>query len=112
MDRATIELAPPMLPVVKARDDGVQSRGYGRALRMAIVGLALAAGLACAVVLSRGALPGNDDGEHGSVALDQFAGTFGQTKLARLPLHNEPSTNDLISIMRGNFMVCSLRMLL
>merc|ERR1740125_35085 len=69
---------------------------------MAIVGLALAAGLACAVVLSRGALPGNDDGKHGSVALDQFAGTFGQTKLARLPLHNEPSTNDLISIMRGN----------
>jgi len=102
MERATIELAPPMLPVVKARDDGVQSRGHGRALRMAIVGLALAAGLACAVVLSRGALPGNDDGEHGSVALDQFAGTFGQTKLARLPLHNEPSTNDLISIMRGN----------
>ena len=100
MERATIELSPQMLPVVRERTDGLRSHGRGRALRMFVIGLALAAGLACVVVLSRGvALQGESDS--GSVALDGFAATFGQTKLARMPLHNEPSTNDLISIMRG-----------
>jgi hypothetical protein len=99
MERATIELAPQMLPVVRERTDGLRSHGRGRTLRVFVIGLALAAGLACVVVLSRGALQGESDS--GRVALDGFAGTFGQTKLARMPLHNEPSTNDLISIMRG-----------
>lgn len=106
MERATIELAPPVLPVVKERADGSRRHGRSRELRMVTIGVALAAGVACAVVLSRSALQGEEESARadalvGTQVHDGFAGIFGQTKLASMPLHHEPSTDDLISIMRG-----------
>jgi hypothetical protein len=95
MERAT---SKPMAAVVSARDDGMpRNSSLRRALRGAVVASALVAGIACAVVLSSGGLSAGARGA-GPVELDEP--TFGSSKLTPFP-KEEPSTDDLIAIMRG-----------
>jgi len=85
MHRATLAL-----PTVVQRDDGMRSSsGPGRALRVAVVAAALVAGIACVTMLSK----------NGPVELDEPS--FGAHSLTPFPVKQEPSTDDLIAIMRG-----------
>ena len=75
------------------------SNGYARTLRLSVVVSAFLVCTACVAVLSRSGTPAAGR-EAGSVELE--GPMFGSSQLTPFPVRAEPSSDDLIAIMRGH----------